>query len=257
MGHLDLKPATARSVPGNQSADPSVAKDQNVRAKSIESRHEKLEGVTKPDVQQKKSTMSANGPDSQIPSSSAPGKSSGAARVADEPPKPVSDEGVKVSAKTTSESETRALQKRAATNAGKALKHDVAKEDVKAGKSTCWNINQQASAVPADKEVLSQAADVQDTNSTSSNGNLNPVPRKVSASSQRTTMLVTHNGAGNPSVEPTDPTDSTVRQPKRSAPAEEQDKSSKRRKGETEPQDSDLGEHHTDKEKKFGSACNR
>ncbi|XP_062207878.1 THO complex subunit 2-like isoform X2 [Phragmites australis] len=254
MGHLDLKPATARSVPGNQSADPSLAKDRNVRAKSTERRHEKSEGATKPDVQQKKSTVSANGSDSQIPSSSAQGKSSGAVRVADEPPKPLSDEGVKVSTKPTSESETRAPQKRAAHNAGKVLKHDVAKEDLKAGKSTSRNVNQQASVVLDDREVLSQAADVvQDTNSTSSNGNLHPVPRKVSASSQRTTMLVTHNGAANPTGESTDLTDSTVRQQKRSAPAEEQDRSSKRRKGENEPRDSDLSEHHIDKEFIFDS----
>jgi len=89
---------------GNQSADPSMAKDQNARAKS-ESRHERLEGAMKPDVQQKKSSVSANGSDNQIPSSAVQGKSSGVVRVADEPPKPVSDEGVKVSAKPSSESE--------------------------------------------------------------------------------------------------------------------------------------------------------
>jgi THO complex subunit 2 len=81
-----------------------LAKDRNARAKSIESRHEKSEAATKPDVQQKKSSVSANGSDNQIPSS-IQGKSSGAVRVADEPPKPVSDEGVKVSARPTSESE--------------------------------------------------------------------------------------------------------------------------------------------------------
>lgn len=59
----------------------------------------------KPDVQQKKNTVSANGSDSQIPSSSVRGKSPGIVRVVDEPPKPASDEGVKVSAKPTSESE--------------------------------------------------------------------------------------------------------------------------------------------------------
>jgi len=89
---------------GNQSADPSMAKDQNARAKS-ESRHERLEGAMKPDVQQKKSSVSANGSDNQIPSSAVQGKSSGVVRVADEPPKPVSDEGVKVSVKPSSESE--------------------------------------------------------------------------------------------------------------------------------------------------------
>ncbi|CAO2181939.1 unnamed protein product [Urochloa humidicola] len=252
MGHIDLKPATARSVPGNQSADPLAAKDQNARAKSIERRHEKSEGAMKPDVQQKKSSVSANGSDSQIPSSSIQGKSSGAVRVADEPLKP--DEGVKVSAKPTSESETRAPQKRAAHNTGKVLKHDVAKEDAKAGKSSSRNVNQQASTAPVDKEALSQAADFsQDNNSTSSNGNLHPAPRKVSSSSQRNATLVTHNGAVNPSGESTDLADSTLRQQKRPAPAEEQDRSSKRRKGETEHRDGDLSEHHVDKERSLDS----
>jgi len=59
----------------------------------------------KPDVQQKKSSVSASGYDNQIPSSAVQGKSSGVVRVADEPPKPVSDEGVKVSVKPSSESE--------------------------------------------------------------------------------------------------------------------------------------------------------
>ncbi|KAJ1286808.1 hypothetical protein BS78_03G380500 [Paspalum vaginatum] len=255
MGHIDLKPTTARSVPGNQSADPSLSKDQNVRAKSIESRHDRSEGATKADVQQKKSSVSVNGSDGQMPSSTVQGKSSVVVRAADEPPpKPVSDEGVKVSAKPTSESETKAPQKRAAHNAGKVLKHDVSKEDAKAGKSTSRNVNQQASTVSIDREALSQAADsVQDTNPTSSNGNLHPTSRKVSSSSQRNTVLVTHNGAANPSGESTDLTDSTLRQQKRLVPAEEQDRSSKRRKGETEPRDSDLSEYHAEKEKSLDS----
>jgi len=87
---------------GNQPADSSTTKDQSVRAKSTDSRHERLEGAMKPDGQQKKSIMPANGSDSQIPSQ---GKSSSVVRVADEPPKPVSDEGAKVSAKPTSDSE--------------------------------------------------------------------------------------------------------------------------------------------------------
>lgn len=128
----------------------------------------------------------------------------------------------------------------------------MAKEDAKAGKSVSRNVNQQTSTVAVDREA-SQAADtVQDTNLTGSNGNLPPTSRKVS-SSQRNAMLVTHNGATNPSGESTDLNDSTVRQQKRSAPAEEQDKSSKRRKGETEPRDSDLSEHHIDKEKNLDS----
>jgi THO complex subunit 2 len=81
-----------------------MPKDQSVRAKSIESRHEKSEDATKADGQQKKSIVSANGSDSQIPSS-AQGKSSGTARVADEPSKPLSDEGSKIFAKSTSDSE--------------------------------------------------------------------------------------------------------------------------------------------------------
>ncbi|KAL6613932.1 hypothetical protein ACP70R_036202 [Stipagrostis hirtigluma subsp. patula] len=249
MGHLDLKPATARSVP-----DPSTTKDQSVRVKSTEGRHERSEGAMKPDVQQKKGALSANGSDSQVPSSSAQVKSSGGVRVPDDPSKPVSDEGVKVPMKQATESETRAPQKRAAQNAGKSLKHDGAKEDAKSGKSTSRNVNQQASAVPVDKEVLSQAADVvQDVNPTSSNGNLHPVARKVSASSQRTTTLVTHNGAANPSAESTDLTDTTARQQKRSVPVEEQDRSSKRRKGEIETRDGDFTEHHMDKEKNLDS----
>nr|CAB3479237.1 unnamed protein product [Digitaria exilis] len=260
MGHIDLKPATSRTVTGNQSSDPSTAKEHNLRAKSIENRHERSEGAMKPDVQQKKSTVSANGSDSQIPSSFVQGKSSGIARVVDEPPKTASDEGVRVSVKPTSESEvcrsfiqqTRVPQKRAAHNTGKVLKHDVAKEDSKGGKSASRNVNQQASTVPVDREA-SQAADtVQDTNSPGSNGNLPPTSRKVS-SSQRNAMSVTHNGAANPSGESTDLNDSTVRQQKRSAPAEEQDRSSKRRKGETEPRDSDVNEHHIDKEKSLDS----
>ncbi|GJM92086.1 hypothetical protein PR202_ga08514 [Eleusine coracana subsp. coracana] len=246
MDHLDLKPAAARSVSGNQPTDSSMTKDQSVRAKSTDSRHERSEGAMKPDGQQKKSVVSANGSDSQILSSSGQGKSSGVVRAADEPPKPVSDEGAKVSAKLTSDSEIRAPQKRAAHNAGKVSKHDVAKEDAKSGKSVSRNANQQTS----DREVLSQAADVvQDTNSTGTNGNFHPVTRKVSASSQRTTMPVTHNGAVHPSGEAADLTDSAGRQQKRSVPVEEQDRSNKRRKGEIENRDSDLAEHHIDKEK--------
>jgi THO complex subunit 2 len=101
---------------------------------------------------------------------------------------------------------------------------------------------------------LSQAADVvQDTNSTGTNGNFHPAPRKVSASSQRTTISVTHNGAVHLSGEPNDLTDSTGKQQKRSVPVEEQDRSSKRRKGETENRDNDLAEHHSDKEKSLDS----
>src|SRR5687767_123705 len=123
--------------------------------------------------------------------------------------------------------QTRAPQKRAAHSTGKILKHDVAKEDAKTGKSSSRNVNQQASTAPVDREPLSQAADfVQDTNSTSSNGNLHPAPRKVSSSSQRNAAL---NGAANPSGEANELTDSTLRQQKRLAPAEEQDRSSKRR----------------------------
>jgi THO complex subunit 2 len=82
-----------------------MPKDQNARAKSIENRHERSEGAMKPDVQQKKSSVAANGSDIQISSSSIQGKSSVVVRAVDEPPKPVSDEGVKVSTKPTSESE--------------------------------------------------------------------------------------------------------------------------------------------------------
>lgn len=82
-----------------------MAKDQNARAKSIENRHERSEGAMKPEVQQKKSSVSANGSDIQLPSSSIQGKSSAVVRAVDDPPKPVSDEGIKVSAKPTSESE--------------------------------------------------------------------------------------------------------------------------------------------------------
>ncbi|TVU36042.1 hypothetical protein EJB05_17953 [Eragrostis curvula] len=253
MGHLDLKPAAARSVPGNQPADSSTAKDHTVRAKSTEGRHERSEAAMKPEVPQKKSTVSANGSDSQIPPSSAQGKSSGGVRVADEPPKSVSDDGAKVSTKPTSDSEIKGPQKRAAHNAGKVSKHDVAKEDMKSGKSFSRNVNQQASAAP-DREVVSQAADaVQDTNSTGSNGNFHPANRKVSASSQRTTILATHNGAAHPSGEATDLTDSTSRQQKRTVPVEEQDRSSKRRKGEAESRDNDLTEYHLDKEKSLDS----
>jgi THO complex subunit 2 len=127
----------------------------------------------------------------------------------------------------------------------------MAKEDAKTGKSSSRNVIQQASVSLVDREPLSQAADfVQDTNFTSSNGNLHPASRKVSSSSQRNAVL---NGAANPSGETTDLTDSTLRQQKRSAPAEEQDKSSKRRKGETEPRDSDLSEQHVDREKSLDS----
>jgi THO complex subunit 2 len=82
-----------------------MAKDQNARAKSVENRHERSEGAMKPDVQQKKSTVASNGSDILIQSSSVQGKSSVVARAMDEPPKPVSDEGVKVSTKSTSEFE--------------------------------------------------------------------------------------------------------------------------------------------------------
>ena len=141
--------------------------------------------------------------------------------------------------------QTRATQKRAG-NAVKVMKHDVAKEDAKAGKSTGWNVNQQVSTV--DREALSHSADAaQETSTTISNGNLHPVPWKVSSSSQRN--AVTHNGAANPSGESTDLIDSTVRQQKR-PPIEEQDRSGKRRKGENE---ADLSEHHADKEKSLDS----
>jgi hypothetical protein len=58
----------------------------------------------RPDAQHKKNASTANGSDSQIPSSSAQGKVSGVAHGADEPPKLLSDEGVKV-LKPTAESE--------------------------------------------------------------------------------------------------------------------------------------------------------
>lgn len=83
-----------------------TAKDQSVRAKSIEGRHERSEAAMKPDAQQKKNALAANGSDNQMPSSSAQGKVSGIIRGSDEPPKLLSDEGVKVS-KPTAESEVR------------------------------------------------------------------------------------------------------------------------------------------------------
>lgn len=49
----------------------------------------------KPDAH-KKNASTTNGSDSQIPSSSAQGKGSGVARGVDEPPKLLSDDGVKV-----------------------------------------------------------------------------------------------------------------------------------------------------------------
>jgi THO complex subunit 2 len=144
----------------------------------------------------------------------------------------------------------RAPQKRAAHNAGKVSRHDAAKEDAKPGKSVSRNVNQPTST---DKEVLSQAADVvQDPKSTGTNGNFHPATQK-SGSSQRTTISVTHNGAVHPSGEATDLTDSAGRQQKRSVPVEEQDRSSKRRKGESENRDNDLVEHHMDKEKSLDS----
>uniref|UniRef100_A0A0E0JST0 THO complex subunit 2 n=1 Tax=Oryza punctata TaxID=4537 RepID=A0A0E0JST0_ORYPU len=218
MGLLDLKQGPAKIVPGNQSADPLTAKDQSVRAKSIEGRHERSEAAMKPDAQQKKNALPANGSDNQMPSSSAQGKVSGVIRGSDEPPKLLSDEGVKVS-KPTAESETRVPQKRVAHNAGKVSKHDMVKEDTKSGKST--NRTQQGSSVPVDKEV-SQAADgLQDTTSNSlaaSNGNLHTAPRKQ----------------------------------KRFVPTEEQDRGTKRRKGESEGRDGDFTEH-TDKDKNLDS----
>ncbi|KAB8084899.1 hypothetical protein EE612_007557 [Oryza sativa] len=256
MGLLDLKQGPAKIVPGNQSADPLTAKDQSVRAKSIEGRHERSEAAMKPDAQQKKNALAANGSDNQMPSSSAQGKVSGIIRGSDEPPKLLSDEGVKVS-KPTAESETRVPQKRVAHNAGKVSKHDMVKEDTKSGKSTNRGVTQQGSSVPVDKEVLSQAADgVQDTTSNSlaaSNGNLHTAPRKVSASSQKSTLLATHTGgAANSSGESTDLIDSNMKQQKRFVPTEEQDRGTKRRKGESEGRDGDFTEH-TDKDRNLDS----
>ncbi|VAH85574.1 unnamed protein product [Triticum turgidum subsp. durum] len=222
MGHLDLKPVPAIPIAGNQYADPSTAKDHSVRAKSVEGRHERSENAMKPDAH-KKNASTTNGSDIQIPSSSAQGKGSGVARGVDEPLKLLSDDGVKV-LKPTAEPETRAAQKRAVQNAAKVSKHDVVKEDAKPGRSTSRGLNQQTSAIPVDREVLSQAADgVLDTNPTSplvgTNGNIHPAPRKQ----------------------------------KRSVPVEEQERTGKRRKGEIEGRDGDLTEHHTDKEKKLDS----
>uniref|UniRef100_A0A0D9V9I6 THO complex subunit 2 n=1 Tax=Leersia perrieri TaxID=77586 RepID=A0A0D9V9I6_9ORYZ len=218
MGLLELKQGPAKNVPGNQSTDPLTAKNQSVRAKSIEGRHERSEGVMRPDAQQKKNVLSANGSDNQIPSSSAQGK--GVIRGSDEPPKLISDEGVKVS-KPTAESETRVPQKRVAHNPGKVSKHDI-KEETKSGKSTSRGLTQQGSSVPVDKEVLSQAADgMQDTTTNSlpaSNGNSHTAPRKQ----------------------------------KRYVPAEEQDRGTKRKKGESEGRDGDFTEH-TDKDKNSDS----
>ncbi|KAG8078866.1 hypothetical protein GUJ93_ZPchr0007g6205 [Zizania palustris] len=255
MGHLDLKQGLTKNVPGNQSADSLIAKDQSVRVKSIEGRHERSEGAMKPDGQQKKNALSAIGSDNQISSSSAQGKVSGVTRGSDEPPKLLSDEGVRVS-KPTAESEIRAPQKRVSHNAGKVSKHDVVKEDTKSGKSTSRGINQQGSSVPVDKDVLSQAADgVQDTTTNSlaaSNGNLHTAPRKISAPSQRSTATRT-GGAANPSGESTDLIDSNMKQQNRSAPADEQERGSKRMKGDIEGRDGDLTEQHTDKEKNLDS----
>ncbi|VAH85586.1 unnamed protein product [Triticum turgidum subsp. durum] len=259
MGHLDLKPVPAIPIAGNQYADPSTAKDHSVRAKSVEGRHERSENAMKPDAH-KKNASTTNGSDIQIPSSSAQGKGSGVARGVDEPLKLLSDDGVKV-LKPTAEPETRAAQKRAVQNAAKVSKHDVVKEDAKPGRSTSRGLNQQTSAIPVDREVLSQAADgVLDTNPTSplvgTNGNIHPAPRKVSASSQRSTVLAAHSGGtANPTGEgeSADLIDSTVKQQKRSVPVEEQERTGKRRKGEIEGRDGDLTEHHTDKEKKLDS----
>uniref|UniRef100_M8C3P4 THO complex subunit 2 n=1 Tax=Aegilops tauschii TaxID=37682 RepID=M8C3P4_AEGTA len=258
MGHLDLKPVPAKPIPGNQSADPSTAKDRSLRAKSTEGRHERSENAMKPDaLYNKKNASTANGSDSQMQSSSAQGKVSGPARGADEPPKLLSDEGVKV-LKPAAESETRAPQKRDAHNAAKVSKHDLVKEDAKPGKITSRVLNQEVSTMPADREVLSQPADGGlDTNPTSSlggtNGNVHPAPRKVSASSQRSTVLAAHNDAtANPTGEgeSIELVDSTVKRQKKSVPVEEQERTGKRRKGEIEGRDDDLTEH-TDKEKRM------
>ncbi|KAG8043213.1 hypothetical protein GUJ93_ZPchr0115g2739 [Zizania palustris] len=157
MGYLDLKQRLTKTVPGNQSTDSLMAKDQSVQ------------NLLRVGMK-------------------------GAPRGSDEPPKLLSDEGVKV-LKPTAESETRAPQKRVAHSAGKVSKHDVVKEDTKSGKSTS----------------------------------------RVSASSQRSMVLAGTHAGGQPNTsgESTGLIDSNMKQ-KRSAPADEQERGSKRKKGEIE-----------------------
>ena len=115
----------------------------------------------------------------------------------------------------------------------------MVKEDGKPGRSTSRGLNQQPSAIPVDREVLSQAADgVLDTNPTSplvgTNGNVHPAPRKVSASSQRSTVLAAHSGGtANPTGEgeSADLIDSTMKNKKDLFPLRNKREQVNKRKG--------------------------
>ncbi|XP_072998778.1 THO complex subunit 2 [Typha latifolia] len=269
MGHIDLKPTAspAKSLAGNQLLDTlNTAKDQTTRAKSTDGRPERSEAsvILKSDMtQQKRSGLSANGADSQTHSSSALLKPSGVARGTDEPAKFFSEEtDMKVSLKAVVESETRPPQKRGAQNSlGKVPKQDPTKEDGKSGKSI-RNTSQLSSAL-ADRDLSAHPPESWQDSSvfnslTTSNGTIVSASGKVPGSSSRMITSAQGNlpksdgGPIKPSSDTVDFPESSAKEQKRTAQVEEQDRLSKRRKGNNEGKDAEsIDTRISDKERNF------
>ncbi|XP_074582550.1 THO complex subunit 2 [Curcuma longa] len=231
MGIVELKSTASapKSVPGNQIVDPlSTGKEHIQHTKSTD----RADGgsVLKPDSTQPKvkTGLLANGQETNFSISATMNKNSGLVKNMDESMRS-DDVSAKAYTKGAVESDTRALQKRASIP--KMIKQEVAKEDNKSGKPVSRSAGQQSS-ISADKDAQVYPADNREggtivASSAVSNGISAPASAKTSVTSTR--MNEMH--------ENVETSDASIRQQKRTFPGEEQEKTYKRKKGETDTKD--------------------
>ncbi|XP_042385261.1 THO complex subunit 2-like isoform X1 [Zingiber officinale] len=220
------------SSTGNQMVDPlNTGKEHIQHMKSTD----RTDGgsVLKPDSTQPKvkTGLLANGQETNFSISATMSKNSGLVKNIDESMRS-DDVSAKAYTKGAAESDTRVLQKRASIP--KLIKQEVAKEDNKSGKPVSRSASQQSS-ISADKDAQVYPADNREggtivTSSAVSNGISVPASTKTSVASTR--MNEMH--------ENVETSDASIRQQKRTFPGEEQEKTYKRKKGETETKDGEI-----------------
>ncbi|WOL00987.1 hypothetical protein Cni_G09700 [Canna indica] len=249
MGYVDLiKPAAsaAKSAAGNQVVEPlNTSKDQLAHAKSMP---DQKDGGTslKSDSAQQKVRTGSNGQETNFSVSATNSKTSVVMKNVDESTKP-DDTSSKTYAKATMESETRTQQRpSASTYTPKPAKQEIIKEDIKSGKLISRGTTQQSSA-SADKDAPFHPADNRQggaaATAAAANGISLPASGKTSTSSTRMMHEI---------IENVEISDSSIRQQKRTAPSEEQERSIKRKKGENEAKDGEGMETRlSDKERNF------
>ncbi|KAJ6816641.1 THO complex subunit 2 [Iris pallida] len=242
--HNEITRSKSSTAARNQVTDTTNStKDHIVRGKSSEGRADRSECPMVPKVdsaQHKLRGNSANGHDTQPVN--VPPPSFSFVKSMDEVKKVSTEESqMKVVSKGALDSETKSLIKRSVQNSlGKQSKQEMAKEEAKVGKSLSRMTSTPSTG--ADKDLSAHEVDVVTISTTT--GNLASDSGKVSTLSSRMahdTVLVRtsddiadHEVSRTISTRPSHsslPDDSFSKQQKRAAPAEEDDKLTKRRKG--------------------------